>query len=606
MMSDAAVSYIGDHAQQANPFFLYYALSAPHHPIFPPDFLIGSTGTNAYGDFIGAVDWAVGRVLDALSDPNHDGNHDDSVLDNTLVVFSADNGAETDYSFSTSTGFVSSQKLRGDKATIYEGGNRIPLMMQWNGRIPAGTAASNMTELNDFMATTADLLGYALPWNSAPDSYSMKGVLLGQSGSPTRTTGVETSNGGAYSLRQIDDQGNEWKLIFTSGDGQSVGGIDPLSTITNFNSLQLYNLTTDPGERTNLLAGGGAATMQQRALAMQSVVRGYILNGRSTPAPGLAQSADYRQQNVFRVDFGLSTQTTPGTGWNNVAGAAGDETVVDMPLANSLGQDTGIRLRTVWSSVSSDDSGINAAAANFNGPYPYELDGLPQSALQDGVYVRDGQTLSITLQGLRVGYVYDFLFYGAAANSGEFSLFTVTGANSDQKGIAPLINNSTTVAWINGIVADASNQILIEFEGRRPNGATQLPGVNDDGMGRLNFLQIIERWNLPGDYNRDGFVDTQDYQVWLDGFGSTSDLSADGNGDGIVDASDYTVWRDHFGSGSLAAGAGATASPFTDHNSWTAVPECNSLRLLALGLMGESVGYRGLRRRPIYVRAWPC
>ena len=309
-------------------------------------------------------------------------------------------------------------------------------MMQWNGRIPAGTAASNMTELNDFMATTADLLGYALPWNSAPDSYSMKGVLLGQSGSPTHTTGVETSNGGAYSLRQINDQGNEWKLIFTSGDGQSVGGIDPLSTITNFNSLQLYNLTTDPGERTNLLAGGGAATMQQPALAMQSVVRGYILNGRSTPAPGW-QSADYRQQNVFRVDFGLSTQTTPGTGWNNVAGAAGTK-----PSSTCL-----------WQTPS--DKILEFGRGPFGVPFSLTIPGSTRRRQISMVPTRTNSTdclnprckmasTCVTARRCRsrckdcVSVTFTTsCFMARPANSGEFSLFTVTGVNSDQKGIAP-------------------------------------------------------------------------------------------------------------------------------------------------------------------------
>src|SRR5690606_25491139 len=64
--------------------------------------------------------------------------------------------------------------------------------------------------------------------------------------------------------------------------------------------------------------------------------------------------------------------------------------------------------------------------------------------------------------------------------------------------------------------------------------------------------------SLPGDYNSDLVVDSSDYLVWKQDFGSTTDLAADGNGDGVVDARDFTVWRNNLGSSALVA---ATAEP---------------------------------------------
>ena len=201
-------------------------------------------------------------MLDALEDPNGDNNTSDSILDNTMIVFTADNGAETHFSFSTSPGYKNGLPLRGDKTTVYEGGHAIPFMVKWDGEVPAGTVSSQMVELNDFMATVADVVDYQLPAGAAEDSFNLAPLLRGESTGPVRNAGVQISFSGAKIIRQVDSAGNEWKLAFTPTDGGFSGtAINPALPITNFSQLQLFNLTADPSETTNLLAGGGTEAM---------------------------------------------------------------------------------------------------------------------------------------------------------------------------------------------------------------------------------------------------------------------------------------------------------------------------------------------------------
>jgi hypothetical protein len=184
----------------------------------------------------------------------------------------------------------------------------------------------------------------------------------------------------------------------------------------------------------------------------------------------------------------------------------------------------------------------------------------------------------MTLGNLDPNATYDFLLYGAAGNTGDYSLFTATGANTGQDSIVPLVNNSSMVAEIMGIIPNASEVITLLFEGRRPDGMPHLPGTADDALGRLNFIRIIEHLlPIPGDFNSDRLVNAADYGVWRASFGSTVNLAADANGNGVVDAADYVQWRNAMaaaGSGSIAASAEALHF----------VPEPATFLMLLIGL----------------------
>ncbi len=596
-----ATSYIGSKANLANPFFAYIPITAPHEPIVPPSFAQGQTGLQGnntqygsnsepdFGDFIWSTDWAVKQILDKLEDPDGNPNTADSIVDNTLVVFTADNGATKLFSFNSSTGSIDGVPMRGDKATIYEGGHRVPFLAQWPGHVQAGSVNNHLIELNDLMATAAGMTGYTLPSNAGEDSVSILPELVGSATGAVRTTGVSHSYNNVLAVRQIDTAGNEWKLIFSPGHGgyNDTQRVDPKSTITDFTKLQLYNLASDPGEQSNLLSGGGSQAMQQKALQLQQVMQSYMYAGRSTNIPPRSQPND----NVMLVDFGESSLKTSGAGWNNVSGAIGTKPVVAMGLYDQGGGYMGIVLKTSWTATGSNPGGVASLGANLwgdnvNETYPAELTGLPTSALSDAWYVRNGNHLTISLESLDAHAAYDFLFYGVSGATGpEYSLFTVTGSNSGQAFITPILNNSSQVAVVNGILPDGQNKISIDFEGRFANGTV-------GGGGFLNFMRITEHLlEIPGDYNGDRFVDVADYTAWRNAFGEVGASLADGNHDGVVDIGDYVIWRHAMPSS--GSGSGSAMGPTQ------AVPEPGSCVLVAIGVVGlfaSSVRRRSVRR----------
>jgi arylsulfatase A-like enzyme len=593
IISNQAVSYISQKANQANPFFMYYPMTAPHVPIDVPSFAVGQSGVTgakqAYGDFIWTVDWAVGQVLNALEDPNHDGNKSDSILNNTIVVFAADNGADTAASFSTSVGKINGVQMAGGKSSLLEGGHRVPFVVQWNGHVPAGTSNDHYVDLTDFMATTASIVNYNLPSNAAEDSVNILPELTGSATKPVRSTGITHSYWGDFGFRQTDEAGNQWQMLFSTGDGgfsDSPGSkFSPTDVITDFTKVQLYNLKNDPGETTNLLAGGGTLAMQQKALQLQGLVQDRILSGRSTNIPA---KSSVNGTSTILIDFGDSSRQTPGTGWNNISGATSTSPVLKttdlngMGLYDSGGGYSGIVVKTKWTNASSD-TGVASLANAYNGPYPASLSDIPSTALSDGVFVRNGNKLTISLESLDPHATYDLQFYAAASSGPTYSLFTITGSTTQQVHIAPLAGNSTQAPWVMGVVPDSFNRISIDLEGRAADGVT-------NGSGWLNFMRIVEHLlEVPGDFNGDRIVDSADYFVWRSAFGTTGTSSADANHDGIVDGADYLIWRKAMSA--IAAGSGSSISLPSG-----TIPEPTSATLLTVAMTGlmlsSSRGYR--------------
>jgi arylsulfatase A-like enzyme len=287
-----ALQFINDNAGGEKPFFLYVPLSAPHTPDAPhPDFL-GDT-THRYTDYVKEVDSIVGNVVQALADKGQ--------LDNTLIIYTSDNGANAgraNHSDHRGTGvFPDGTYLRGQKADVWEGGHRVPFIARWGDGTPAGsrvqpgTVNDELINLLDITRTAATLAGAPLLPTEAVDSWNILPALLGDGTDQLiREAEFNTSHGGAYVIAQKDDEGNEWKLIFSSGSG---GGFSsPKGTKVNPNqedvtddiaNLQLYNLAVDPGETTNLLSGTPSSETMDKLLELHGLMLGYIRTGRSAP-----------------------------------------------------------------------------------------------------------------------------------------------------------------------------------------------------------------------------------------------------------------------------------------------------------------------------------
>jgi hypothetical protein len=296
----------------------------------------------------------------------------------------------------------------------------------------------------------------------------------------------------------------------------------------------------------------------------------------------------------IHLDLGISSQSTTATGWNNLTGAALVEPTTALNLKDSADAATGITLTPSWSAMD-DDTGIAMAQANYQGPYPEELTGIAQSAVRDNIYVRDGQSFTMTLTNLPANTRYNFLFYGAAGTTGDYSLWTATGGNSASDSIAGLVSNTDEVATVNGIIPDAQQRIIVRFEGRRPDGTAQSPVVNNDGLGRFNYMRILQHSLINGDFDADGEVNASDYTAWRDEFGSLAHVTgSDGNQNGIVDAADYVLWR------RAMTTAGGAAAESSLNGLSQAVPEPHTLVMLltasTLSICGRRV--RGRDRLP--------
>lgn len=265
-----AVGYIGDRAAETDPspFFLYVPLGSPHTPILPTKPWQGRSGLGPYADFVMETDAGVGTIVDAL---NRHG-----FADNTLVIFSSDNGCSKAAGISklAEQGHIVSAGYRGSKADLWDGGHRIPFIVRWPGKVLEGSTCDHTICLTDLFATLSDLTGEPLPSDSAEDSVSLLPLLRGEPIVSTRAGVIHHSISGHFGYRQ-----GKWKLLLAKGSG---GWTSPKEKEMPQGSpvAQLYDMAADPGESTNLYE-----SHPEVAARLLDQLELEIKQGRSTAGP---------------------------------------------------------------------------------------------------------------------------------------------------------------------------------------------------------------------------------------------------------------------------------------------------------------------------------
>jgi arylsulfatase A len=237
-LADKALSFIRKQSP-GKPFFLYFPLTAPHTPWMPTKEFRGKSGADYYGDFTAQVDDTVGRVMRALAERK--------LADDTLVIFTSDNGAHWLPEDIAKWGHRANGDLRGQKSDIWEGGHRVPFIVRWPGRVKAGATNSELVCLTDLFATLAAAGGAKIPPDAGEDSYDVLPAMLGQRlEHPIREAIVHHSSDGTFAIRQ-----GEWKLATALG---SHGFSEPKEVTPKPGEAegQLYNLKDDPAEQRNL------------------------------------------------------------------------------------------------------------------------------------------------------------------------------------------------------------------------------------------------------------------------------------------------------------------------------------------------------------------
>ncbi len=248
VLTEKALAWL-EQVPEGQPFFLYFAATAVHEPILPSPDVVGTSGGGLYTDFIHDLDRAVGRLLEVLDTRG--------VAANTLFLFTSDNGGVVPADPTNPTtlpvqkaidaGLKVNGPWRGRKHTIWEGGFRVPFIVRWPARVPAGSVCTRMINIVDIYATLAEILGEELPPPNiaAPDSISFLPLLLNPDAPAPREWMILHSAAGVFAVRQ-----GPWKYI----EGRPFGQVPPAQLKNNPEYRpQLYNLENDPGETTNLL-----------------------------------------------------------------------------------------------------------------------------------------------------------------------------------------------------------------------------------------------------------------------------------------------------------------------------------------------------------------
>jgi arylsulfatase A len=231
ILTNRAIEFMETQNKDGHPFFVYLALSLPHIPWLPADFVKGTTGAGPREEQVALIDFCMGEIDRALERMG--------LKENTLVIFSSDNGPRPGVN-----GHQSAGKLRGYKGSIFEGGHRVPLIIQWPGKVEEGSRSDETVCMTDFMATFAAMLGVSLESHEGEDSYNLLPVMLQQHyDSPLRESTVHHSGGGAFAIRKGD-----WKMIF----GEVRHGEMPGDPATWNETGSLFNMKEDPYETSNL------------------------------------------------------------------------------------------------------------------------------------------------------------------------------------------------------------------------------------------------------------------------------------------------------------------------------------------------------------------
>ena len=237
------VEFLKSQAKSETPFFLYFAFPSPHAPIIPNDEFDGKSNAGPYGDFVYETDDACGQLLRALDESGK--------ADNTVVIFTADNGPEK-YAYARDEKFDhwSAKPFRGLKRDIYEGGHHVPFVIRWPGVTKPGSVCKSLVSQIDIMATLAGHLGGELSDDAAEDSHDLR-PLLKDSTASVRTTHIHNTKQGSYAIRD-----GKWLLV-DAENGYVSGRNKAWESKHGYPSdddglVELYDLSRDLGQRQNV------------------------------------------------------------------------------------------------------------------------------------------------------------------------------------------------------------------------------------------------------------------------------------------------------------------------------------------------------------------
>jgi len=240
VITSKAVEYIEKNKNK--PFFLYFATQDAHVPRVPNPRFVGSSGMGPRGDAIIEFDWSVGEVMKTLKKLG--------LEKNTIVVLSSDNGPVVDDGYKDQAvellgNHRPAGDFRGGKYSSFEGGTRVPGILSWLGTVQAGVSEQLLCQV-DMVATFAEMLKVKLPAGSAPDSENCLNAWLNKGGKGRDYLVLQNVN------NNLSIESGNWKFI-APGKGPAYSALTN-TEFGNLNQDQLYDLSTDIGEKVNVAA----------------------------------------------------------------------------------------------------------------------------------------------------------------------------------------------------------------------------------------------------------------------------------------------------------------------------------------------------------------
>ena len=258
-------------AKMGKPFFLYLPFTSPHYPVCPLPEFEGQGQAGAYGEFVIETDHHIGQILDFVKSAGID--------ENTMIVFTSDNGPERSWSGRIAEfGHDSRGGFRGGKRSVYEGGHRVPFIVRWPaGVTQPGRVWDKPVGQVDLISTVAELVGATVPNNAGEDSQSFAAVLRDPNADYVRQPLINRGeDDGRYAITA-----GIWKLILP---GKS-------------KPVELYDLSTDPGETMNL-----ASEHPAKAQQLQEQITEIVVNGRTTPGTPQHNDTGYWKQLTWMTE----------------------------------------------------------------------------------------------------------------------------------------------------------------------------------------------------------------------------------------------------------------------------------------------------------------
>ena len=259
---EKSCSYIKQAAKSDKPYFLYLPINGPHTPVVPNKKWQGKSGCGCYGDFVMEIDDEFGKVLKAIKETGEE--------DNTIVIFTSDNGPETiTMPYAEKYNHKSAWNFRGFKRDNWEGGHRVPMIVRWPTK-KNNKKINNYIELTDIAATLSEITGVEVAEDFCEDSFSFLPIMDNKESPQTRELTVHHSVQGKWALRR-----GKWKILLHAGSG---GNDYP--NLKDDSPVQIYDMEKDPFEQNNLYPEQKELIEEMRMLCLQLIAK-----GRSTPGP---------------------------------------------------------------------------------------------------------------------------------------------------------------------------------------------------------------------------------------------------------------------------------------------------------------------------------